>query len=423
MRLPDWLPTESDAWERDGLITADQRRAILARYAAPASAADQASSALTWLAVLAAGIGAIVLVAWNWTSIPDIVKILLSAGPMLGLYAASAMAARAGRDVRAERFALLAALFAGGVLFVTEDLVHIDPQRTNTTLLWAVVLAATAVLTPSALTAAVATLATLWWVLMAGDSGAGAWWFLAIWPMLALAVERAPNRWVASGVTFAFGFWVFFITLSIWADQPTAPGVAVVLAGCWLDSLARAPVGRRPAFARTTPALFVTMLGMVLLLPSGSHAAMSDWHVTAGSVWPGLALLAALALGIAANAAASGVWRSRTVAVAALAVCWVIAWLALPGSLRASWWQQWLWTWAFSAAMILMGAGAVREAARTRDLAPFALGLLCVLVFVIVRVVDAQSLVVSGLMLLASAVVLWWLGRLWARATKGEVAS
>lgn len=423
MRLPDWLTTESEAWLRDGLITADQRRAILARYTAPVSAADQASSALTWLAVLAAGIGAIVLVAWNWTSIPDVVKVLITAGPMLGLYGASAMAAGSGRDVRAERLALLAALFAGGVLFVTEDLVHIDPQRMNTTLLWAAVLAVTALLTPSAVTAAVGTLVALWWVLMSADSGSGGWWFLAIWPMLALAVERAPNRWAAAGVTFAFGFWIFFIALSIWSDQPTAPGVAVVLAGCWLESLARAPAGRRPAFARTTPALFVTMLGMVLLLPSGSHAAMRDWHLTARSVWPGIALLAALAIGIAGNAAASGAWRSRSVAVAALAVCWLLAWLAMPGSLRASWWQQWLWTWAFSAGMILMGASAVREAARTRDLAQFGLGLLCVVVFVIVRVVDAQSLVVSGLMLLASAAVLWWLGRLWARSARAEVTS
>ena len=85
MRLPTWLVTESEAWQRDGLITDEQRRAILARYEPSATAAEQASSALTWLAVLAAGIGAIVLVAWNWTSIPDLVKVLMTAPPMLGL--------------------------------------------------------------------------------------------------------------------------------------------------------------------------------------------------------------------------------------------------------------------------------------------------------------------------------------------------
>ncbi len=423
MRLPEWLPTESEAWQRDGLITPDQRRAILARYTPSATAAEQASSALTWLAVLAAGIGAIVLIAWNWTSIPDVVKILFSTGPMLGLYVAAALAARAGRDVRAERLVLLAALFAGAVLFVTEDLVHIDPQRTHTTLLWAAVLAATALLTPSAVIAAVGVAVVGWWALVAGESVSALWWFLPIWSMLAVAVERAFNRWVAFAVTFVFGFWVFLVILSVWSDQPVAPGIAVVLAGCWLDTLARVPAARRPACARTTPALALTLLGMIFLLPSGSHRAMSDWHLTFGPLWPGAALLAGLALGVGWNAWQSGAWRSRQVGLAALAALWLIAWFVIPAHLRSSWWQQWIWTWAFSAAMILMGASAVREASRTRDIGQFVLGLLSVIVFVIVRVVDAQSLVVSGLMLLVSAVVLWWLGRMWARSVKTGAAS
>jgi uncharacterized membrane protein len=248
MRRPDWLQSESEAWQRDGLITPDQRRAILGRYPATTGAAEQASSALTWLAVLAAGIGAIVLIAWNWTSIPDAVKVLLSAGPMVGLYIAAALAARAGRDVRAERLALLAALFAGGVLFVTEDLVHIDPGRTNTTLLWAAVLAITALLTPSALTAAMGTLVAMWWVIVTGGSAPGPWWFLAIWPVLALAVERAPNRWVASAVAFAFGFWVFFAVLSVWTSAGHRG--AAVLAAWLIRSRACPPGGVRRSRAR-----------------------------------------------------------------------------------------------------------------------------------------------------------------------------
>src|SRR5262245_35731816 len=125
MRRPDWLVSESEAWQRDGLIDEGQRREILARYSDAPSAADRAASALTWLAVIAAGIGAVVLVAWNWTSIPSIVKVFMSAGPMVGLYAAGMRAARSGRAVLAERLALGGALFAGGVLFLTEDFVHI----------------------------------------------------------------------------------------------------------------------------------------------------------------------------------------------------------------------------------------------------------------------------------------------------------
>jgi len=57
----------------------------------------------------------------------------------------------------------------------------------------------------------------------------------------------------------------------------------------------------------------------------------------------------------------------------------------------------------------------VRDAARTRDVGLFIVGLASVVVFVIVRVVDARSLIVSGLMLIASAALLWWLARLWVR--------
>jgi hypothetical protein len=150
----------------------------------------------------------------------------------------------------------------------------------------------------------------------------------------------------------------------------------------------------------------------MLLLPSYAHRAMTDWRAVSASPWPAVGLLIALGGGVAWHA--RGGWRSRRIGLAALAVLWFLVWFLLPGGLRDRWWQQWIWTWAFSGATILMGASVVREAAETRELGLFFVGLAGVVVFVIVRVVDAQSLVVSGLMLLASAAVLWWLGRMWA---------
>lgn len=421
---PDWLAAESDIWRRDGLINDDQRRAILARYAAPAPADDRtAASVLTWLAVLAAGMGAVVLVAWNWASIPDTVKGLITAGPMIALYAAAVIAARTGRQVRAERLALLAALFAGGALLVTEDLVHLNPARAQTALIWAAVLGVTALLTPSALTAAVGAVVLLWWLVSATDSGAGPWWFLAVWALLAAAVERAPIRAIASAVGLAFGVFVFFAILHVWQDQPVIPAIGLVLAGAWLDSFARAADRRHPAFAQRAPALVVTMVGLIVLSVSEAHRAMTDWRLVSGSIWPGAALLAALAGGIAWNLRLSGGWRSRPAALAALAVPWLLSWMAWPAAARASGWGQWLWTWTFSAALVLVGASAVRDAARLRRVSEFAIGLLCVLAFVIVRVADARSVVTSGLMLLASAALLWWLGRMWARPHRPGAAS
>lgn len=415
MRLPQGLLAESDAWERDGVITAEQRRAILARYDAPETGAQQASAALTWLALIVAGAGAVVLVAWNWLAIPFLARVLLTAGPMLGFYAAAAVAARGGRQARTEGFAVAAALFAGGVLFVTTDRLHVDPERTSTLLLWSAVLAATALLTPSAIAAGIGTAVAAWWILIGGGMPPPPWWFLPVWLVLALAVERAPNRSAAGGVTLAFGFWVFFVMLDVWNDQPAIPGIGVVLASNWLYTLSLSPAARRPAFARATPSLALTVLGLGLLLPSESHRAMTDWHLAADRIWPAVALLAALACGIGWNVWRSGAWRSRPAGLTAVAVLWLAAWFMLPAQLRAGPALQWIWTAVFSGAVVHLGAAAVRDAARSRDGGLSVVGLVSVLMFVVVRVADARSLVVSGLMLIASAALLWWLARLWIR--------
>jgi hypothetical protein len=77
----------------------------------------------------------------------------------------------------------------------------------------------------------------------------------------------------------------------------------------------------------------------------------------------------------------------------------------------------------FSGAVIHLGAAAVRDGTRSRDLGQFAVGLAAVVLFVVVRVADARSLVVSGLMLIGSAGLLWWLARLWVRPAPAGAAS
>lgn len=410
--MPDGLATELDAWERDGLITGDQRRAILERYD-HTSDAQQAEAMLTWLALIVAGIGAVVLVAWNWNAFAPAWKILLTAGPTIALYTAAAIVNGRGRRELAEYFALAAALVAGGVIYVVADLRHLDLHHTNTLLLWAFVLAMTAVLTPSAITAGVATAAGAWWILVQAGAPPPPWAFLGIWPALALTVERTPNRWAAGGVALAFGFWVFFVPIDVWREQPTVAAIGAVLAGNWVYTLAMRPASRRPAFARATPALVLTLLGLAFLLPSGSHRAMTDWHRHTGHIWPAVALLAALVAGTCWNLTQSHSWRSRPAGLTALAVLWLVVWFTIPAHLRSNATLGWTWTIMFSTAVILLAAGAVRDAARTRDLGQLAVGLAGILVFVIVRVVDARSLFLSGMLLIGSAGLLLWLSRAW----------
>lgn len=418
MRMPNGLGTESEAWERDGLITADQRRAILARYDHRTDV-QEAEAMLRWLALIVAGVGAVVLVGWNWNAIPGVLKIVLTAGPTVALYAGAAILAARGRGDVSEYLALLAALFAGGVIYVIADLRHLDPQHTTTLLLWAFVLAMTAVLTPSPLTAGVASVVAAWWILVQTGPPPPPWAFIGVWPALALAVERAPNRWAAAGVALVFGFWVFFVVLDVWRDHPTVPSIGALLAGNWIYTLATRPAATRPKFARATPALVVTLLGLVFLLPSGFHRTMVDWHRASSQIWPVIALFAALIAGTFWNLSRNHAWRSRAAGLTVLAIVWLIVWLTVPAHLRANQMLSWTWTVVFSGAVILLGAGVVRDAARTRDRGQLAVGLAAIVVFVIIRVADARSVFFSGTLLIACAILLFWLSRVWLHRQTG----
>jgi uncharacterized membrane protein len=423
MRLPHRLGRELDAWQRDGLISDDQRRAILSRYEPAASASQQASTILVTLAILAAGTGVVVFLAWNWNAIPPLVKLGNAILAVAASYAASAVKARAGKHVHAERLAFFGALLSGGALFVGAEMVHADPERTGILMLWAIVLASTAWLTPSALSALAGTVVLVWWMLVTAGSPPAPWAFLLIWPMLAAAVERAENRLAAGGVAIAFGIGAFFFTFAVWGDRvgamPVAAFAVALLAGAWLDALAHTDAPRRPAFARATPALFVVLLSLVWLLPSGFHREMGDWRDASASAWPVLALAGALAVMTVRLSVTRAGWRWRSLTLVVISIAWLLAWFVTPAAYRASGIARWTWTVIFSAAMVWVGSLAVREASTTGDRGVLGLGVVAIVAVVVIRAADAQGgLLVQAALLLALAALLAWLARSWSRGQK-----
>ena len=99
MRRPAWLDRESEAWLRDGLITADQRAAILNRYFALHE--RSAAAVLTWLAVLTGGVGLVLLAGWNWDLIPPATKLSAAFGVPALAFAGAVLACRGGRSAEA----------------------------------------------------------------------------------------------------------------------------------------------------------------------------------------------------------------------------------------------------------------------------------------------------------------------------------
>ncbi|MEY4636932.1 MAG: putative rane protein, partial [Acidobacteriota bacterium] len=273
------------------MISDDQRRAILARYRSAFTPAQLVSRTLLWLAVASGGVGMALLLAWNWRAIPSVVKVAAATTLTAGAYGAAALFSRRRKVAECEYAALLAGLLAGGALVVGVEAAGADPLTTPITLWWSGVLAITAAIVPSAVIALAGTAAGVWWLLITGGTREAPWEFLLVWPVLAVAVQRDRNPHAAGGVAFAFGAWSFLLALAAWPGQgaDTPVFVTALLTGAWLDALAHSPDGRRPAFARVTPALAVISLAMTMLLPSGSHRAVPDAQLAKANAWLALA--------------------------------------------------------------------------------------------------------------------------------------
>ena len=419
MRLPPWLGRELASWQRDGLISEDQHRAILSRYSSPLSAAQLVTRTFAWLAILSAGIGLVVLVARNWAAIPSAVKIAVAGSGTLAGYAAAAILARRGKPQQSEYAALFAALLAGGALYVGVEGAGADPFKTPITLWWSGVLALTAAVVPSAVIATAGTAVAVWWLLITGGSQEMPWGFLLVWPLLALAVQRDRNHLAAGGVALAFGCWSFFAGLAAWRDQgaDTPVFVTALLTGAWLDALAHAPEHRRPAFARATPALAFIAVSMTMLLPSESHRAVPDARLDTGNAWLVLALAGALATSAIYLSARRRAPLWRPLVVVAVCLAWLGTWLTHPGAHEVSTPARWAWTLAFSATAVMVGASAIREFSSSRDRGLFAAGIVTVLLVIAVRAADSAQggIAMQAGVLLAAAGLLAWLARVGRR--------
>jgi uncharacterized membrane protein len=403
------LDRESESWQREGIITADQRAAILDRYGAPSE--RNAASILTWLAVLTGGAGLVLLAGWNWDRIPRQGQLGLVFGVPALAFAGALVANGGGRDLWARRLVFLGAVAAGGIFVAVGDMYH-SPQP-GVSLLWAIALCVSAALVPSPFLTAAAGGVTIAWLIAQVGFPPAPWTFLLLGPLLALAVEQVPDRTPGAVVAAAIAVWAFAVAGDTWPDANATLFVWVLLAGAALDAWAHAPADRRPAFARPVPAAFFILLPLGVLQVGHGQVRAHPWTDAVASPWPAIAL--AIALGAIAIRPLLGLRNVRSAAIAAVGLAWVAAWLVSPAGVNGPG-ARWPWTVVFGGATVLVGVSFVREAARERSGGLFGVGVLAVVTFVVARAIDAQgALWPSALALFAGAALLAWLGRTWAR--------
>src|SRR5688572_26037334 len=133
-KLREW----TDAWVADGLVTAAQREALLARHPVPAGGSHRFLAILAMLGGTMLLVGVSLIIKSNWDQIGDWVKI----GGLVALLGGSYVVGyrlkiAPGRYPRTGD----ACLMAGAVLFLlgialVSQIFHIDSRPANGVLLW-----------------------------------------------------------------------------------------------------------------------------------------------------------------------------------------------------------------------------------------------------------------------------------------------
>lgn len=187
----------------------------------------------------------------------------------------------------------------------------------------------------------------------------------------------------------------------------------MLAAGGALDAWAHLPQGRRPAFARATPALGLVVAGLtfqgVAALQGGAPPLL--WGDPA-IVVPGATLLVALTMVSLWPSSAQKAARGRPLMFGGLVVLWMVLGLVAGGRTPPPAWWPWVWIALPSVALVVLAVSAIREGADMRDRGLFAVGVAAMIALVVMQFTDeANQFGRSAVVLFTSAGVLFWASR------------
>lgn len=139
----DWiglLPTEAARWVQAGLITEEQKAAIIELYPEPRAAGrDRTVLIFSILGSILVGAGVILFFASNWPRIAASVKVAAIMGAVLGSYAAGYyLQARTEYPRIGQALVLLGGLMYGAAIWLIAQIFHLETHYPNGFLLWAV---------------------------------------------------------------------------------------------------------------------------------------------------------------------------------------------------------------------------------------------------------------------------------------------
>ncbi|QDV88145.1 DUF2157 domain-containing protein [Planctomycetes bacterium TBK1r] len=138
-----WLVGQLDDWQLQGVLSADQADRILDLYETQAELSERKRSTalltLMGVAALLVGLGALLLIGYNWNAMPDVLKLLLIFGMIVGTQGAG-FVLRFNRHATllSEVVFFLGCLFYGAGIFLTAQIFHLNAHYPDGVWWWAV---------------------------------------------------------------------------------------------------------------------------------------------------------------------------------------------------------------------------------------------------------------------------------------------
>jgi uncharacterized membrane protein len=134
-----WLRSEIERWTADEIISPDQADRLRQRYPAPADGPPWGLLVFASAGALIIGLGVILLLAYNWNTIPKFGKLALVFASVIGAHVGGLVLYRqAGWQRRlGEAISLLGTMLFGAGIWLVAQIYHIDEHYPNGFLVWA----------------------------------------------------------------------------------------------------------------------------------------------------------------------------------------------------------------------------------------------------------------------------------------------
>ena len=305
----DWAPQlqqESARWVEAGLLTDDQRSAILALYPEPATGSrDRLILIFTILGSLLVGAGVILFFASNWPLLPAWFKVAAILAATVGAYAGGYHLAYSRGDYPRLGHSLffLGSLLYGAGIWLIAQIFHLQSDFAGGFLLWGLGVLPVIYITRSSPVLYVSTVTlTIWTVMVQTGPGEPHNWF---YPLLMVGVaalaRRAESVLAEAGVLVGGIIWLAAGVLQHGHEDLLAPQF-LLLYGAPLLLAALARLGDLRAYAGLGG--LMALLGFYMLTFERTQDA-NPW------IWSGFQAGSAAVLAVAALVIAWLYWRRR----------------------------------------------------------------------------------------------------------------